>query len=136
MNFLLILLSIQWLFMVYESSAPSPPLLVLASSFIFVVYNRAIVLEPGNPSMKSQIKALAAVEGNFSFVSSTLWMNFSCNIWSVKVPNSYCHWDEQLEIFSWYWACYLLIITLFSLPKLSRFTVFSLIMFILNYFNE
>lgn len=136
MNFLLILLSIQWLFMVYESSAPSPPLLVLASSFIFVVYNRAIVLEPGNPSMKSQIKALAAVEGNFSFVSSILWMNFSCNIWSVKVPNSYCHWDEQLEIFSWYWACYLLIITLFSLPKLSRFTVFSLIMFILNYFNE
>ena len=67
-------------------------------SFIYVVYNRAIVLEPGNPSMKSQIKALAAVEGNFSFVSSTLWMNFSCNIWSVKVSNCYCHWDEQLEI--------------------------------------
>lgn len=79
---------------------PFPPsLLVLAScSFNYVVYNRAIVLEPGNPSMKSQIKALAAVEGNFSFVSSTLWMNFSCNIWSVKVSNCYCHWDEQLEI--------------------------------------
>ena len=60
---------------------PRALFLVLAScSFNYVVYNRAIVLEPGNPSMKSQIKALAAVEGNFSFVSSTLWMNFSCNI--------------------------------------------------------
>jgi len=30
-------------------------------------HDRAIVLEPGNPSTKSQTKALAAVEGNFCF---------------------------------------------------------------------
>nr|KYP54093.1 hypothetical protein KK1_000264 [Cajanus cajan] len=55
----------------WRMNLPCPFSLVLAScSFIYVVCNRAIVLEPGNPSMKSQLKALAAVE-------ATPWKNFN-----------------------------------------------------------
>jgi hypothetical protein len=59
-------------------------------------HDRAIVLEPGNPSMKSQIKALAAVEGNFSFASCIYDLIFP-EFLSFQIAILVYHWAEKLE---------------------------------------
>lgn len=41
--------------------------------FLFLADVRAIVLEHGNPSMKSQMKALAAAESKFLFMYITIF---------------------------------------------------------------
>ena len=41
--------------------------------FFFLADVRAIVLEHGNPSMKSQMKALAAAESKFLFMYITIF---------------------------------------------------------------
>lgn len=40
--------------------------------------SRAIVLEHGNPSMKSQMKALAAAEGKFLLICFTIFLFQVC----------------------------------------------------------
>jgi len=68
----------------------------LSNNYLLCSYDRAIDLEPGNPSMKSQIKALAADEGKFYFASCIyvlifpefLNLNFKLLFFSVIGPRN------------------------------------------------
>jgi hypothetical protein len=86
--------------------------------------------------MKSQIKALAAVEGNFSFASCIYDLIFP-EFLSFQIAILVYHWAEKLEKKILMMLCMVIFLSplYFVLPKTSSFVAFSLMMFMFELSN-